>query len=64
MIMDDTTFEYATDDVVAGSRRFPQRPSGHPLRAGFVEAAHLTPSALDTRGDDFAEHAWDESGHL
>lgn len=58
--MDDSIYDYATDDVVAGSRRFPQRPVGHPLHAGFVE-----PTRFDTdRADGFADHAWDESGHL
>lgn len=63
MIM-DTLFEYATADVVAGSRRFPERPIGHPLHAGFVEPAGLDPLRRASSSDGFADHAWDESGHL
>jgi hypothetical protein len=60
MNMDDTTFDFRHSDVAAGSARFPGRPSPGVDRATTVDAV----AALRERGDAFAQHAWDESGHL
>lgn len=59
MNMDDSIFEYERADVDAGSARFPARP---------VAERHVAGPGLHTlqhaSGASFAQHAWDESGHL
>ncbi|MCX6407492.1 MAG: hypothetical protein NTV28_11300 [Propionibacteriales bacterium] len=58
--MDDLTFDFRPSDVAAASARFPGRPSGATHRPIAADAT----VAVRERGTDFAQHAWDESGHL
>lgn len=60
MNMDDLTFDFRPSDVAAASARFPGRPRGVLDRPVAADAT----LAVRERGTDFAQHAWDESGHL
>ena len=56
--MDEASFEIDADQLAAASRRFPahRRPDAHPNHDG----SHLDPAP----SAEFAQHAWDEGGHI
>jgi hypothetical protein len=56
--MDEASFEIDADQLAAASRRFPahRRPEARRHR----DVSHLDP----TPSAEFAQHAWDEGGHI
>ena len=58
--MDDSTFEYETLDVAAGSRRFPAHRRTSQLGHPRVDLSYLSTAP----GAEFGQHAWDEAGHI
>lgn len=58
--MDEASFEIDADQLAAASRRFPAHRRNRRDARPRHDVSHLDPAP----SADFAQHAWDEGGHI